>query len=132
MKEYQNNGRIRYTYGGVVFIYCPRQNRAVTSWKTNDASETSGTKVSIPILLDKYEGGVDDEAHDKIAGMMNVNSQTRAMWKSHSVLIVDLSGSMRKDDVNGARCRSDGVWMALARDYVKKPGILLTSYQSWS
>jgi hypothetical protein len=31
-----------------------------------------------------------------------------------------MSGSMRRDDVNGARCRSDGVWMALARDYVKK------------
>ncbi len=32
-----------------------------------------------------------------------------------------MSGSMRRDDVNGARCRSDGVWMSLARDYVKKP-----------
>lgn len=28
---------------------------------------------------------------------------------------------MKRDDVNGARCRSDGVWMALARDYVKQP-----------
>jgi len=27
---------------------------------------------------------------------------------------------MRRDDVNGARCRSDGVWMVLARDYVKR------------
>jgi hypothetical protein len=26
---------------------------------------------------------------------------------------------MRRDDVNGARCRSDGVWLALARDFVK-------------
>jgi len=30
-----------------------------------------------------------------------------------------MSGSMRRDDVNGARCRSDGVFMALARDFVK-------------
>lgn len=36
------------------------------------------------------------------------------------VLVVDMSGSMRRDDVNGARCRSDGVWMALARDFVKE------------
>ena len=42
-------------------------------------------------------------------------------FTSHSVLIVDMSGSMRRDDINGARCRSDGVWMVLARDYVKKP-----------
>ena len=34
------------------------------------------------------------------------------------MLVVDMSGSMRNDDVNGARCHSDGVWMALARDYV--------------
>lgn len=27
---------------------------------------------------------------------------------------------MRTDDVNGARCRSDGVWMILARDFIKK------------
>jgi hypothetical protein len=41
-------------------------------------------------------------------------------WKSHSVLVVDMSGSMRQDDVNGARCRSDGVWTVLARDFVMK------------
>jgi hypothetical protein len=28
---------------------------------------------------------------------------------------------MRRDDVNGARCRSDGVFLALARDYIKAP-----------
>ncbi len=28
---------------------------------------------------------------------------------------------MRRDDVNGAKCRSDGVWLSLARDYVKIP-----------
>jgi len=40
-------------------------------------------------------------------------------WTSHSVLVIDMSGSMRRDNVNGARCRSDGVWMVLARDYIK-------------
>ena len=29
-----------------------------------------------------------------------------------------MSGSMRRDDVSGARCRSDAVFMALARDYI--------------
>ena len=27
---------------------------------------------------------------------------------------------MRRDDVNGARCRSDGVWTCIAREYIKK------------
>jgi len=44
---------------------------------------------------------------------------THTAWTSHSVLVIDMSGSMRRDDVNGARCRSDGVWMALARDHVQ-------------
>ena len=33
MAEHQTNGRIKYTYGGFVFIYCPIMNAAVTSWK---------------------------------------------------------------------------------------------------
>ena len=42
-------------------------------------------------------------------------------WTSHSVLVVDMSGSMCRDDVDGARCRCDGVWLAIARDYIKIP-----------
>jgi len=42
-------------------------------------------------------------------------------WTSHSVLVEDMSGSMRCDDVNGSRCRSDGVWLVLAKEYVKVP-----------
>ncbi|KAL7548558.1 hypothetical protein ACHAWF_012911 [Thalassiosira exigua] len=128
MKEYQDNGRIRYTYGGVVFIYCPLKNRAVTSWKlTKESSDTSGTKVATPILLDTHDFGSkfvlqeEERIQEELALLMNSSSRTRAKWSSHSVLVVDMSGSMRRDDVNGARCRSDGVWMALARDYVKKP-----------
>ena len=129
MKEYQDNGRIKYTYGGVVFIYCPRKNRAVTSWTQvkGIASDKSGTKVSTPIMLDKHDFGshtIEEDMkrmYDNLANQLSSSSSAYAKWTSHSVLVVDMSGSMKKDDVNGARCRSDGVWMALARDYVKKP-----------
>ena len=129
MKEYQDNGRIKYTYGGVVFIYCPRQNRAVTSWTQVEgiASDKSGTKVTTPIMLDKHDFGsptIEEDMtrmYNSLANQLSSSSSAHAKWTSHSVLIVDMSGSMKKDDVNGARCRSDGVWMALARDYVKKP-----------
>ena len=121
MKEAGKNGRIKFTYGGVVFIYDPIYNREVTSFPSPDvALETSGTKCAQPILLPKRQDYEDEHA-------VKLHEDTRIriisdpkQWKSHSVLVVDMSGSMRRDDVNGARCRSDGVWMALARDYVKK------------
>ena len=50
MKEYQDNGRIKYTYGGVVFIYCPRQNRAVTSWTQWRASPLTSPGRRLPHL----------------------------------------------------------------------------------
>jgi len=31
-----------------------------------------------------------------------------------------MSGSMRRDDVNGARCRSDAVFTVICRDYIAK------------
>ena len=56
--------------------------------------------------------------HKRLTLLLN-EEDGKSQWTSHSVLVVDMSGSMRADDVNGARCRSDGVWLALARDYVK-------------
>jgi len=126
MKEVQANGRIKYTYGGIVFIYCPRMNKAVTSFKSPaTSSKKSGTKVTTPILLEKHKFSSSTENKDKerthadLSRLLVSSESMRAQWRSHSVLVVDMSGSMRSDDVNGARCRSDGVWMALARDYVK-------------
>ena len=122
MKEPARNGRVKYTYGGIIFIYDPESNREVTSYRAPDkALETSGTKCTQPIILAKKE-----EYNSAIIVRIREHSRLRTLqnkksWTSHSVLVVDMSGSMRRDDVNGARCRSDGVWMALARDYVKKP-----------
>ncbi len=120
MKESGRRGRIKYTYGGVVFIYDPVTNSEVTSFPSPDRSlETSGTKVSKPIILprkDDYDDPSIKEFRDVSKALMD-----KSAWTSHSILVVDMSGSMRRDDVNGAKCRSDGVWMALARDYVQKP-----------
>jgi len=112
MAEPSRHRRIKYTYGGIVFIYDPIKNCEVTSWKLpiEQASDTSGTKVFKPTILSR-----NTEA-DKQTEIHRHNFQTsflhviRATWKSHSVLVVDMSGSMRKDDISGARCRSDGVW----------------------
>ncbi len=126
MKEKSIKGREKYTYGGVVFIYDPHRNVAITSWKIGlaKASNRSGTKATTPIMLEKHAFGSKKERkemtyqHKRLTLLLN-EEDGKSQWTSHSVLVVDMSGSMRTDDVNGARCRSDGVWMALARDYVK-------------
>lgn len=41
-------------------------------------------------------------------------------WTSHTVVVVDQSGSMRKTDVQGGATRSDAVWLTLALDFVAK------------
>jgi hypothetical protein len=119
MSEKADKGRIKYTYGGVVFIYCPIRNKEITSYPSSDKTgDLTGTKFSKPILLDKADcSWVDLQQAD----LANYLRRRPTKWTSHSVLVIDMSGSMRRDDVNGARCRSDGVFLALARDYVKAP-----------
>ena len=114
----------------VLSLYtCPLKNKAVTSWTIKGkvgASDKSGTKITTPILLDKHDYGSaedtqkNERTHETISELLSQES-SQEIWTSHSVLVVDMSRSMRSDDVNGARCRSDGVWMSLARDYIKKP-----------
>lgn len=41
-------------------------------------------------------------------------------WASHTVIVVDQSGSMRTTDVTGGATRSDALWLTLAVDYVSK------------
>jgi hypothetical protein len=120
MKEDGHSGRVKYTYGGIVFIYDPRTKKEVTSYRSQDiSSDSSGTKCTKPITLEK---AVCDLKH---VGSCNFNvkkvTTAKEEWTSHSVIVVDMSGSMRRDDVNGARCRSDGVWLSLARDLIKAP-----------
>ena len=145
MMEIQENGRYRYTYGGVRFIYDPETRTEVTSHESpEETGECTGTKFAPPVLLEKYEW--PDEWSETFERQFHAMSKEQALvdhttspsssswgrgdsfagrkkatYNSHSVLVVDMSGSMKRDDVNGARCRSDAVWLALARDYVKVP-----------
>ena len=120
MREPAKKGRIKYTYGGVVFIYDQIRNREITCYPTSDKSSTkSGTKLVVPTLLPKMKE-VDNlqsrKAHENLKAIIRPDLKR---WTSHTVLVVDMSGSMRTDDVNGARCRSDGVFMAIAKDFIK-------------
>jgi hypothetical protein len=121
MVEAGHGQRLKYTYGGIVFIYDPERNYEVTSFPSRDPiSVISGTKCTRPVILDKKEE-FRASSKKKLYKVERLKVLAdKAHWTSHTVLVVDMSGSMRRDDVNGARCRSDGVWIALARDFVKK------------
>lgn len=117
--EGANNGCVKYTYGGTVFIYDQRTNREVTTYPSSDRGPANaGTRFSEPVMLAKADH-VDSATIAKHKDECRRIFQEKNKWKSHAVFVVDMSGSMRRDDVNGARCRSDGVWLALARDFVK-------------
>lgn len=119
MEPGKHRSSSKYTYAGHVFIYDELRKKAITSWKIAKKA-SSGTAHVNPVLLQK------SDAHDGIwakrqHGLLRTKlMENKHTWRSHSVLVVDMSGSMRTDDVNGARCRSDGVWLVLARDFVRK------------
>jgi hypothetical protein len=85
--------RWRFTHNGVVYITDQTMRHEVTSWRLDgkEAVEEAGASAS------------DD---DRPTG-------------SHLVLVVDHSGSMRRDDVPGYATRTAAVYDSLARDLVE-------------
>ena len=121
MQESTIKGRLKFTYGGIVFIYDPIRRREITSYPSRDAaSESTGTKFVVPVLLTRnkaYDTSIHINRNNRLKSIIQAD---KTMWKSHAVFVVDMSGSMRRDDVSGAKCRSDGVWLVLAKDFVNK------------
>ena len=121
MAEPARFGRIKYTLGGKVFIYDPSCNAEITSYPSADAvGASTGSHHKPPILLAPRVIPPHRIAANKALRERLLQNKDTCSWTSHSVLVVDMSGSMRRDDVTGARCRADAVWMALARDYVQR------------
>ncbi|GIL64651.1 hypothetical protein Vafri_18557 [Volvox africanus] len=95
-KERANPGRNgqtrwRYTYKGIVYITDETSRHEITSWKIADSPEPAPSQG-----LGSRRGGT-----------------------SHVLLIVDHSGSMRKNDVPGYNNRIAAVYDCLARDLVQ-------------
>jgi hypothetical protein len=112
--------REKYTYAGITFIYDPIHDCEVTSFPSADyASPCSGTRVTKPILLrKKYAHSPELEKRHEIQHAQTRTELFRSLQNitSHTVYVVDISGSMRQDDVDGARCRSDAVFLTMARN----------------
>jgi len=94
----------KYTYADMVYI--ADGNKEVTSWPVPGFG-LDVEQVEITVQMKEEH----DEACRKIASCP-------AAWTSHTVIIVDQSGSMRKDDVSEGITRSDAMWLSLAVDFV--------------
>jgi hypothetical protein len=96
LKERGNPGRDgslrwRYTHNGVVYITDETSRHEITSWRI-DGEHVEGVAV----------------AEVELAGK-----------GSHAVLIVDHSGSMKKDDVAGYSSRFEALYQCLIRDFAQ-------------
>ena len=69
-------------------------------------------------LKDKIIDDIEWRKHEQDCHLIH-HSETSIQWNSHSVLVVDRSGSMRNSDVNGCRTRLGAVWLSIAKDFVE-------------
>jgi len=97
------NPRSLYTYRGIRYIVDDITGHEITSY-------------ALPTQLQKRNLSQEEQRrHEK--AQANIN-QNRSCWTSHTVLLVDKSGSMRQSDVTDSKNRYQSTWCALARDYI--------------
>ena len=105
-RKLQEKRRWKYEHGGVCVITDNRSKKVITTWTTPghglDIDEVEITKQM-------------QQEHDENKVKLMTNKK---MWTSHTVVVVDQSGSMRKTDATGEVTRSDLVWLTLATVFV--------------
>lgn len=108
--NYNQRGELcwKYTYRDIVYITDQTCRREITSWAIPGA-------------------GLDVEKRQISAKMQSMHKEAarrilydKSSWTSHTVVVVDQSGSMRKTDVEGGATRSDAVWLTIAVDFVAR------------
>lgn len=98
--------RWRYTYADVVYITDSTSKREITSWVS---------PIGVPSAkLTLREIGEHERAKERL-------EDDPSLCTSHTVIVVDQSGSMRKTDVADFYDRSRAVFGMLALDFVAKP-----------
>ena len=98
--------RCRYTFAGVVFITDETSRHEITSWPL------PGCGFDVPLVdIDKAMAAAHARAHAAVRAHSG-------LWTSHTVIVVDQSGSMRTIDTADGATRSDAVWLPLACTWV--------------
>ena len=97
----------RYTFKDMVFIVDKFRTREITCWaKPGSGLDVAKRRITESMAL------LHQDSCKRLKNACN--------WTSHTIVVVDQSGSMRKTDVTGGATRSDAVWLTLAADFVAK------------
>ena len=97
--------RYKYTFADIVYITDETSTREITSWV-------------LPLPLEHVRISDNDE-HQYQAAKARI-AQDPQIITSHSVFVIDCSGSMKKADVEAHRCRADAVSYAVASEFIAK------------
>eukprot|EP01038_Epipyxis_sp_PR26KG_P011609 gene11609-15547_t len=95
--------RWKYTFADIVYITDATSTSEVTSWA-----------VEIPL----NEVVITPRMHLQIEEAQRRLHLSPSNITSHYIMVVDMSGSMKKSDMNGHRTRSRGVYYALAEEFI--------------
>ena len=95
MDDRRGRPRYRFTYRGVVYLTDQTMKHEITSWRTQDA----------------------EEAHEQL--QREARKQDARSLKSHTILVVDHSASMRKNDVPNYLSRTAAVYESLVNDLLR-------------
>lgn len=108
--SYHQRGELnwKYTFADIVYITDSTKTREITSWAIPGAG------------LDVPKRRITNETELAHKAARQRNKARLDSWTSHTVIVVDQSGSMRRTDMAGGATRSDAVWLMLALDFVAK------------
>ena len=93
----------RYSYNDIHYIVNDTTKEEITCYTTPITLE--------PVLITEQMEEMHLQAIQTIQEDLN-------SWTSHTVMVIDTSGSMRNSDMWGSRNRLQGVWMSIALDFV--------------
>jgi len=84
----------------------------------NDTTGEEITSYAFPILLEPVP--ISTEMKRNYEDAIHLIKSDKSRRKSNTVIVVDVTGSMRKSDVWGTKTRLDAVWLSIALDFVAK------------
>jgi uncharacterized protein YegL len=130
--QHTNPNLMIYTHNGLKHVIEKSTSRLVTTmvstiqleFKTVTSRDMERHKRAMQRIHKKGSNNAGDMKPDMVLSSdtkskPNIHGTANLFeWKSHSVLIVDRSGSMRNSDVAGCRTRLGAVWMSIAQDFV--------------
>ena len=97
--------RYKYSFADIVYITDESSTHEVTSWV-------------VPMPLDLFATTTHDT--DQYNTAKNRIAEDPNSITSHSILVIDHSGSMKKADVEGHRCRAAAVSYSIATEFIAK------------